>query len=81
MTPVRACDGRTAAALTFAHCIVDTEGAGDDGDLARVRAASYSDGDVAEIIANVALTILTIYFNHVGETVVDFPAAAALAGA
>lgn len=74
-----ACDGRTAAALTFARRIVDTQGLVSDDDVARVHAAGYSDGDVAEIIANVALTILTNYFNHVAETVVDFPAAPALA--
>ena len=38
-------------------------------------AAGFSEGEVAEIVANVALNIFTNYFNHVAETEVDFPTA------
>lgn len=44
-----------------------------DEELARVRQAGYTDGGVAEIVANVAKNIFTNYFNHVAETEVDFP--------
>ena len=74
----RAADGRSAAALAFARRILDTQGFVSDEDLGRVRAAGYSDGDIAEIIANVAQSIFTNYLNHVAETEVDFPPAPAL---
>jgi hypothetical protein len=38
-----------------------------------VKAAGFSDGDIAEIVANVAINIFTNYFNHVARTDVDFP--------
>ena len=66
-------DSRTEAALTFAHEIVVKRGEISDGDLAAVRAAGYGDAEITEIVANVALNILTNYFNHIAQTVVDFP--------
>ena len=50
-----------------------------DEDVNGLRAHGYTDGDVAEIVANTALNIFTDYFNHVAGTVVDFPAAPKLA--
>ena len=44
-----------------------------DDAVRRVRAAGYTDGEIAEIVANVAINIFTNYFNHVAETEVDFP--------
>jgi hypothetical protein len=41
--------------------------------------ARYTDGEVGEIVANVALNIFTKYFNHVAATELDFPAAGDLA--
>ena len=35
--------------------------------------AGYTDGDIAELVANVAANIFTNYFNHVARTEVDFP--------
>jgi hypothetical protein len=37
-----------------------------------------ADGAVAEVVAQVALNILTDYFNHIAGTPLDFPRAAAL---
>ena len=39
----------------------------------RVREAGYGEGEIAEIIAAVALNIFSNYFNHIAETEVDFP--------
>ncbi len=39
------------------------------------RPAGYNDGEINEIVANVALSILTNYFNHGAETEIDFPTA------
>ena len=44
-----------------------------DEAVADVKAAGFSDGDIAEMVANVAINIFTNYFNHVARTVVDFP--------
>jgi len=66
-------DAKTNAALMFAHQIVVKRGEVDDTDVRTVRTAGFSDGEITEIIANVALNIFTNYFNHVAQTVVDFP--------
>ncbi|MFN0107892.1 MAG: carboxymuconolactone decarboxylase family protein [Blastocatellia bacterium] len=66
-------DPKIDAALKFAHQVVVKRGEVDDTDVRTVRAAGFSDGEITEIIANVALNIFTNYFNHVAQTVVDFP--------
>ena len=38
-----------------------------------VRAAGYTDGEIAEIIAHVALNVFTNYFNRAAQTDIDFP--------
>ncbi len=42
-------------------------------DLNAIREAGFSDGEVAEIVANVALNVFTNYFNLVAGTEVDLP--------
>jgi len=74
-------DGQEQAALEFAHKIVSDRGNVSDDDVQKVRQAGYTDGEVAEIVANVALNIFTNYFNHVAGTDVDFPAAPELTAA
>jgi len=69
------------AALQFAHKIVATRAQVTDADVQDVRRAGYTDGEIGEIVANVALNIFTNYFNHVAETEVDFPAAPELKAA
>ncbi len=44
-----------------------------DADFAAVREAEFSDGEIAEIIAHVALNVFTNYFNTAAEVEVDFP--------
>lgn len=69
----QAADPKAAAGLEFAQALVIERGLVSDAAIARVRAAGYSDGEIAEIVANVALNIFTNYFNHVAGTEVDFP--------
>jgi len=69
----RATDRKAAAALQFARVVVDRRGDVRDLDLAAVRAAGYSDGEIAEIIAHVALNVFTNYFNIANNVEVDFP--------
>lgn len=64
---------RTQAALTFVNAVVTSHGNVSDADLAQVRAAGFSDGEIVEIIANIAINIFTNYFNLVARTEVDFP--------
>ena len=69
----RAVDPKAAAALKFARAVVERRGDVRDQDLAVVRAAGYTDGDIAEIIAHVALNVFTNYFNRAAHTEIDFP--------
>jgi uncharacterized peroxidase-related enzyme len=70
-----AIDPKTDALIRFARKLVDERGRVSDADVAEVRAAGLDDGAIAEVVANVALNIFTNYFNHVGETDIDFPLA------
>lgn len=69
----RAADPKAGAALRFAAAVVERRGAIVDGDFALVRAAGFSDGEIVEIIAHVALTVFTNYFNRAAGTEIDFP--------
>lgn len=62
-------------ALAFAARVVETRGAIDDDDFALVRDAGFDDGEIAEIVAHVALNTLTNYLNLVAATEIDFPVA------
>lgn len=73
-------DAKTDAALKFAHQIVVKRGEVRDSELSAVRDAGYDDGEITEIVANVALNIFTNYFNHIAQTVVDFPKVSLAAG-
>jgi uncharacterized peroxidase-related enzyme len=72
-------DGKEQAALAFARKVVQDRGVVADEDVEQLRRAGYTDGEVGEIVANVALNLFTNYFNHVAGTDVDFPAAPDLA--
>ncbi|MFE7121190.1 carboxymuconolactone decarboxylase family protein [Streptomyces sp. NPDC057654] len=69
----QASDPKTRAALKFAKAVLETRGFVGDADLEEVRAAGHGDGEIGEIVANVALNVFTNYFNSVGRTEVDFP--------
>ncbi|WP_210521159.1 carboxymuconolactone decarboxylase family protein [Hymenobacter terricola] len=75
MSPI---DTKTDAALTFAKHLVEKRGLVSEDDVAAVRAAGYTEGEVGEIVGHVALNILTNYFNNTAKPTLDFPAAAAL---
>jgi uncharacterized peroxidase-related enzyme len=71
-------DPKTDAALKFARTIVTQRGEIRDADYDRVRAAGFTEGEIAEIVANTALNIFTNYFNHIAGTEIDFPKVAAV---
>jgi uncharacterized peroxidase-related enzyme len=71
-------DPKTDAILKFATLMVESRGNVSDGDIAALKDNGLSEGEIAEVVANVALNIFTNYFNHVAVTEVDFPTPAEL---
>jgi uncharacterized peroxidase-related enzyme len=69
----RAADRRTDAILKLVRCIVVQRGEVNDADFELAHLSGLTDGDVVEIVANVALNIFANYVNHAARTVVDFP--------
>jgi len=63
----------TDAALKFARAVNAKRGGVSNEDVALVRAAGFSDGEIAEIVGHVALNVFTNYFNKVAEPTIDFP--------
>lgn len=64
---------KDAAALAFAHAVLNNRGRVASMDFDRVREAGFGDGEIAEIIAHVALNVFTNYFNIANQVEVDFP--------
>jgi uncharacterized peroxidase-related enzyme len=62
-----------AALAAFARTIVRERGMVSPLDLQAVREAGLDDQELLEVVANVAVNILTNYTNLVAGTVVDFP--------
>jgi uncharacterized peroxidase-related enzyme len=74
----RAVDGKTNALLQFVHKVVAQRGYVDDQDVDGLREFGFTDADITEVVAHVALSVLTNYFNIVAGTDIDFPKAPAL---
>nr|WP_315594629.1 carboxymuconolactone decarboxylase family protein [uncultured Cupriavidus sp.] len=72
-------DPKRDAAIQFARKVLEARGKVSDADLNAVRDAGYTDANVMEIVALVAMYSLTNYFNNVFDPEKDFPAVA-LAG-
>ncbi|MBI1391928.1 MAG: carboxymuconolactone decarboxylase family protein [Alphaproteobacteria bacterium] len=70
----RSSDAKADAAVQFAAEIVQRRGHVRAASVDAVRAAGFSDADIVEIVAHVALNTLTNYVNTVGGTEIDFPA-------
>ena|SRR6266481_5065835 len=62
-----------AAALAFSRQLVAKKGQVTDTDFEAVRQAGFSGGEIAEIVAHVALNVFTNYFNIAAAVDVDFP--------
>lgn len=71
-------DPKLDALAGFTRAVHEKRGNVSDEEIGAFRAAGYTDGHVAEVVAGVALAVLTNYFNHVNRTAVDFPAAPAV---
>jgi uncharacterized peroxidase-related enzyme len=68
-----ASDAKTAAVLRFARALVQNQGRVSDAELAGLRQADLSEGEIVETVALTVLNIFTNYLNHVAETDIDFP--------
>jgi uncharacterized peroxidase-related enzyme len=66
-------DAKTAAALRFAIAVVNNRAQIADADVAGLREAGYSDEEIVEILAHVALNLFTNYINVAFQVPVDFP--------
>lgn len=69
----RSDDTKANVAVAFAVKVTQDRGAVSEADFAAVRSAGYSDAEIVEIVAHVALNTLTNYINEVFKTDVDFP--------
>ncbi|QOG19226.1 carboxymuconolactone decarboxylase family protein [Bradyrhizobium sp. SEMIA] len=72
----RATDPKRDAAVQFARKIIESRGHVTDADLQAVRDAGYTDANIMEIVALVAMYSLTNFFNNVFNPEKDFPAVA-----
>ncbi len=69
----RAADAKTSGVLAFAKAVIAGRGAVSDADFAAARRSGLSDGELAEVVAHVALNVFTNYINRAFKTDVDFP--------
>ncbi|MES2270170.1 MAG: peroxidase-related enzyme [Pseudomonadota bacterium] len=72
-------DAKAGVAVHFAANIAMARGAVGEAEVAAVREAGYSNAEIVEIIAHVALNTLTNYINEVLGTEIDFPVVDAIA--
>jgi uncharacterized peroxidase-related enzyme len=77
----RSQDARAAAAVAFAQALNEHRGAIDAAEWEAVRAAGLSDGEIVEIIAIVALNVLTNLLGKAVQVDIDFPRVPLLARA
>jgi uncharacterized peroxidase-related enzyme len=66
-------DARRDALVHFVLNLQKTSGTISDNEFAAIRAAGYTETQLAEISLAVAMTIFTNTFNRINDTDVDFP--------
>ncbi|MCH8824663.1 MAG: peroxidase-related enzyme [Planctomycetes bacterium] len=66
-------DPKVEVALQFARAVIAKRGWVNDSEIEHVREAGYTDEEIVELIATIASTMFTNYFNHIAETKLDFP--------
>lgn len=66
-------DPKADAAVRFAARLVRERGQVSDADVSAVKLAGYSEAEIVEIVAHVALNTLTNYLNEALDTPIDFP--------
>ena len=71
-----AAEARDGQMLRFTQSMVLQRGEISDQDLGALRQAGFSDAEIIEIVANIALNVFTNYLNILSKTELDFPALA-----
>ena len=66
-------DKLTLGSLTLAQAVLGARGGVSEREIAAARAAGLTDGQIAEVVAAVALNVFTNYFNRAFDVDVDFP--------
>jgi uncharacterized peroxidase-related enzyme len=66
-------DPHIQAILRLTHSIVEGRGQGGEQAIEAAHAAGVTDEEIAEVVANVSLNVMTNYFNELVDTDVDFP--------
>ena len=66
-------DSHVAALLALSDAVARGRGTVDETALKTARAAGVTDAEIAEVIGNLALNILTNYFNILADTDNEFP--------
>ncbi len=66
-------DAPADAAVSFAYKVARERGRVSEADIAAVRLAGWSEEQLVEIIAHVALNVFTNYLNNAAQTDIDFP--------
>ena len=66
-------DAKDQAALAFAKQLITARGRVSAEHVQNVRNAGFSDEEIVEILAHVALNTFTNYFNEAFQTPIDFP--------
>lgn len=74
-------DPKADAAVKFAVKVLRERGHVGAADVQAVKDAGFADDEVVEIVMNVAINVLTNYFNEAMKTDVDFPEVAPLSAA
>jgi len=69
----RSTDAKADVAIRFARTIAVTRGPVDTSLFDEVKTAGFTTAQILEIIAHVALTILTNYTSEIFKTEIDFP--------
>ena len=68
-----AADPKAETMLRFTQSVVLQRGEISDDDFQALSKAGFTDAQIVEIVANIALNIFSNYFNSVAKTEVDFP--------
>jgi AhpD family alkylhydroperoxidase len=68
-----ASDPKADAAIHFAKLLLEKRGYISDSDFNQLQQAGFSEAEIAEIVAHVAVNVLTNYFNISMDTEIDFP--------
>lgn len=66
-------DDKSDAVLKLARSIALKRGQVSDSELQAARVAGLNDGEIVEVVLQVAMNTMTNYLNNVARTAIDFP--------